>query len=73
MDEIDVSHNEKEIVKSFYELGARGEITSFAPRLADDFELFVPSYLPWGGHFNKAQYVALLLRWLPLWISVGSV
>lgn len=50
----------KSIVKLFYELGAQGQITSFAPNLADDFELFVPPYLPWGGHFNKAQYVALL-------------
>jgi hypothetical protein len=38
----------KAIVKSFYEGGARGEITSFADRLADDFELFVPPSLPWG-------------------------
>jgi ketosteroid isomerase-like protein len=36
----------KAIVKSFYEGGARGDITSFAPQLADDFELFVPPYLP---------------------------
>jgi ketosteroid isomerase-like protein len=48
------------IVKSFYEGGARGEITSFKDRLAENFELFVPEYLPWGGHFNKQQYVDLL-------------
>ncbi|WP_157572412.1 nuclear transport factor 2 family protein [Nevskia soli] len=51
-----------EIVKSFYSGGARGEITSFADRLSDRFELFVPGYLPWGGHFNKAQYLELLPR-----------
>jgi ketosteroid isomerase-like protein len=50
----------KAIVKSFYEGGARGEITSFADRLADDFELFVPPSLPWGGQFNKAQYISIL-------------
>ena len=56
----DVSDGAKSIVKLFYELGAQGQITSFAPHLADDFELFVPPYLPWGGHFSKAQYIALL-------------
>jgi ketosteroid isomerase-like protein len=50
----------KSIVKSFYEGGARGEITSFADRLADNFELFVPPNLPWGGHFNKTQYLSIL-------------
>ena len=50
----------KSIVKSFYEGGARGEITSFADRLADNFELFVPPSLPWGGHFNKTQYLSIL-------------
>jgi ketosteroid isomerase-like protein len=48
------------IVKSFYDGGARGEITSFKDSLAETFELFVPEYLPWGGHFNKQQYVDLL-------------
>jgi ketosteroid isomerase-like protein len=60
MDKVAVSEDAKSIVKSFYELGAQGDITSFAPRLADDFELFVSPYLPWGGDFNKAQYIALL-------------
>lgn len=50
----------KAIVKSFYEGGARGEITTFADRLAENFELFVPPSLPWGGHFNKAQYISIL-------------
>jgi hypothetical protein len=50
----------KTVVKSFYDGGARGRITDFASQLADDFELFVPGYLPWGGHFDKAGYVALL-------------
>jgi ketosteroid isomerase-like protein len=50
------------LVKSFYEGGARGEITSFADSLSDDFELFVPPQLPWGGTFNKQQYIALLPR-----------
>ena len=50
----------KVIVRSFYEGGANGRITDFADRLAEDFELFVPEYLPWGGQFDKAGYVALL-------------
>jgi ketosteroid isomerase-like protein len=50
------------LVKSFYEGGARGEITSFADSLSDDFELFVPPQLPWGGTFNKQQYIELLPR-----------
>jgi ketosteroid isomerase-like protein len=50
----------KAIVRSFYDGGARGTITAFADQLSADFELFVPDYLPWGGHFDKARYVALL-------------
>ncbi len=50
----------KAIVRTFYDGGARGRITDFAPYLDDHFELFVPDYLPWGGHFDKAGYVALL-------------
>jgi ketosteroid isomerase-like protein len=52
----------REIVKRFYAGGARGEITSFRDSLAEDFELFVPPQLPWGGTFDKQQYVALLPR-----------
>ncbi len=54
------SEHAKAIVREFYDGGARGEITSFKDRLAENFELFVPGYLPWGGHFNKQQYVDLL-------------
>jgi ketosteroid isomerase-like protein len=50
----------KAIVRSFYDGGAQGRVTDFAGQLADNFELFVPDYLPWGGHFDKAGYVALL-------------
>ena len=50
----------KAIVRSFYEGGARGRITDFAGQLAEEFELFVPDYLPWGGHFDKAGYLARL-------------
>jgi ketosteroid isomerase-like protein len=50
------------LVKSFYDGGARGEITSFADSLAADFELFVPPQLPWGGTFNRQQYIDLLPR-----------
>ncbi len=47
----------KLIVRSFYEGGARSEITSFENRLHKDFVLHVPRYLPWGGTFSKAQYI----------------
>jgi hypothetical protein len=50
------------LVKSFYDGGARREITSFADKLSETFELFVPPQLPWGGTFNKQQYVNLLPR-----------
>jgi ketosteroid isomerase-like protein len=52
----------RETVMRFYAGGARGEITSFRDSLAEDFELFVPPQLPWGGTFDKEQYVALLPR-----------
>jgi ketosteroid isomerase-like protein len=52
----------REIVKRFYEGGARGAITSFRDTLSEEFELFVPPQLPWGGTFNKSQYVELLPR-----------
>jgi hypothetical protein len=48
------------VVKSFYAYGAEGRITDFASSLADDFELVVPDYLPWGGRYDKAGYVAIL-------------
>jgi ketosteroid isomerase-like protein len=56
------SEQARDIVKRFYDGGARSEITSFRNSLAEDFELFVPPQLPWGGTFNKSQYVALLPR-----------
>lgn len=52
----------REVVKRFYEGGARGEITSFRDNLAEDFELYVPPQLPWGGTFDKKQYIELLPR-----------
>ncbi|KAA0075890.1 hypothetical protein [Tardiphaga sp. P9-11] len=50
------------LVKTFYDGGARGEITGFAGSLSEDFELFVPPQLPWGGTFDKQQYIDLLPR-----------
>jgi hypothetical protein len=50
------------LVKSFYDGGAQGRITDFRGSLAEDFELFVPPSLPWGGRFTKDQYIALLPR-----------
>lgn len=48
------------VVKSFYRYGAEGRITDFASFLSEDFELFVPEYLPWGGRYDKAGYVSIL-------------
>jgi ketosteroid isomerase-like protein len=56
----DRTERARALVKSFYEGGAEGQITRFANHLDDRFELFVPGYLPWGGTFGKAEYVALL-------------
>jgi hypothetical protein len=50
----------KAIVKSFYDGAACGRITDFAIFLSEDFELFVPQFLPWGGMFDKVNYLALL-------------
>jgi hypothetical protein len=44
----------RHLVKSIYADWARGDFTTFKDRLTDDFELFVPEYLPWG-HFNGQQ------------------
>lgn len=56
----DATERARTLVESFYEGGARGEITSFRDSLAENFELSVPAYLPWGGTFGKDAYVALL-------------
>ena len=45
------------IVRSFYEGGAQSEIASFKARIADDFQVFVPRYLPWGGQSDRQKYV----------------
>jgi hypothetical protein len=45
------------LVKSFYDGGARGEITNVRDSLADTFELIAPAYLPWGGVIGKQAYV----------------
>lgn len=50
----------KAIVKSFYDGGAEGKITGFADRLAENFELFVPPQLPWGGRYDRAGYISIL-------------
>jgi ketosteroid isomerase-like protein len=59
---ISMCEQPRETVKRFYAGGARGEITSFRDSLAENFELFVPPQLPWGGTFNKERYVELLPR-----------
>ncbi len=59
---INETEHAREIVVSFYDGGARGDITSFKEQLSEDFELFVPTYLPWGGKFGKQEYVDLLPR-----------
>ncbi len=48
------------IVKTFYQGAAAGRILAFEPYLAEDFVLFVPDYLPWGGRYDKAGYLSIL-------------
>lgn len=55
-----VTERARTLVKSFYDGAARGRITDFSGSLAEDFELFVPDYLPWGGHFDRQGYIDLL-------------
>jgi hypothetical protein len=62
MTTVNKTERARELVKTFYSGAARGEITNFRDSLAEKFELFVPPQLPWGGSFDKAQYVALLPR-----------
>lgn len=57
---LELTTSAKAIVKLFYDGGALGRITDFAQHLSDDFELFVPDYLPWGGRFDKDGYIELL-------------
>jgi hypothetical protein len=49
------------IVRSFYESGGRGDLVSFDSRLADNFEVFVPNYLPWGGRSGKTRYITWVI------------
>ena len=46
MDQPGLTERARALVKSFYNGGARGEITSFRDSLAETFELFAPAYLP---------------------------
>jgi ketosteroid isomerase-like protein len=39
----------KAVVDAYYQAGARGELTSFAEYVHDDFVTTAPNYLPWGG------------------------
>jgi hypothetical protein len=48
------------VVKTFYRGAAEGRIMDFEKYLAEDFVLFVPDYLPWGGQYDKAGYVSIL-------------
>ena len=60
MVDIDTTERARALVMSFYDGAAQGRITDFRDRLAENFELSVPGYLPWGGRFNKQGYVDLL-------------
>ncbi|WP_375509095.1 nuclear transport factor 2 family protein [uncultured Caballeronia sp.] len=50
------------VVKTFYQGAADGRIVEFEQYLAENFRLFVPDYLPWGGQYDKAGYVSILPR-----------
>jgi hypothetical protein len=57
----DVTEANRAIVRSFYEGGGRDDLASFADRLADEFEVFVPNYLPWGGRSDKGRYMTWVI------------
>jgi hypothetical protein len=56
-----VTEANRTIVRSFYEGGGRDEQARFANRLADNFEVFVPDYLPWGGRSDKTRYITWVI------------
>jgi ketosteroid isomerase-like protein len=39
----------KSVVDIYYQAGVRGELTSFAEYVHNDFVTTAPNYLPWGG------------------------
>jgi hypothetical protein len=51
------TERDRAIVRQFYEGGGRDEFSSFADRIAEDFQVFVPGYLPWGGQSDKQRYI----------------
>jgi ketosteroid isomerase-like protein len=55
----------KAVVDAYYQAGVRGELTSFAPYVAEDFRTSAPGYLPWGGRHDGAGYFRDVLHTLP--------
>ncbi len=45
------------IVRTFYEGGTQDDMGSFKAQIADDFQVFVPRYLPWGGQSDRQKYI----------------
>ena len=54
----DATEKNRTIVRLFYDGGARNELASF---LAEDFHVFVPDYLPWGGRSDKQRYIGWVI------------
>lgn len=52
----------RSLVTAIYRKWGEGDVTSFKQHLADEFELLLPGYLPWGGQFDREQYAELLPR-----------
>ena len=44
------------VVDAYYQAGAQGRLTDFAPFLHPDFTVTAPNYLPWGGVHHGAAF-----------------
>lgn len=50
-----LSVRNRQIVVDFYAAGVRGDLDSFLSYLSDDFVLYEPPFLPYGGAYHGKQ------------------
>ena len=51
----ELSLHNRQIVVDFYAAGVRGDLEAFMSYLADDFVLYEPPFLPYGGTYRGKQ------------------
>lgn len=51
----DLSERNRRTVRDFYAAGVRGDLDAFVSYLADDFVLYEPPFLPYGGAYHGRQ------------------